>query len=70
MMKDDDIKLLRGFADRLTDKQMDICECRVTFATENGVSQKGLKFKYLFVCILKFQKFILFLKIGMNWTLA
>ena len=30
MMKDDDFKLLRGFADR----QMDNCECRVTFATE------------------------------------
>ena len=68
MMKDDDFKLLKGFADRLTDKQMDICECRVTFATDNGVSQKELK--YLFVCILKFQKFILFLKIGMNWTLT
>ena len=38
MMKDDDFKLLRGFADRrdrLTDKQTDICDCRVAFATEN-----------------------------------
>ena len=31
MMKDDDFKLLRGFCDR----QTEICECRVTFLTEN-----------------------------------
>ena len=30
MMKDDDFKLLRGFADRVTD----ICDCGVAFATE------------------------------------
>ena len=30
MMKDEDFKLLRGFADR----QTDICDCRVAFATE------------------------------------
>ena len=39
MMKDDDFKLLKGFALRLTDKQMDkqtdICDCRVAFANEN-----------------------------------
>ena len=35
MMKDDDFKLLRGFADRQTDKRTDICDCRVAFATEN-----------------------------------
>ena len=29
-MKDDDFKLLRGFADERTD----ICDCRVAFATE------------------------------------
>ena len=34
-MKDDDFKLLRSFADKLTDGQMDICECRVASATEN-----------------------------------
>ena len=38
MMKDDDFKLLKGFALRLTDKrtngQTDICHCRVAFATE------------------------------------
>ena len=34
MMKDNDFKLLRGFADRQTDKRMDIGDCRVTFATE------------------------------------
>ena len=38
MMKDDDFKLLRGFADgqtdRRTDRQTDIGDCRVTFATE------------------------------------
>ena len=38
MMKDDDFKLLRGFADKLTDGRTngrtDICDCRVAFATE------------------------------------
>ena len=36
---DDDFKLLRGFADKQTDgqtnKQTDIGDCRVAFATEN-----------------------------------
>ena len=31
MMKNDDFKLLRGFADERTD----ICDCRAAFATEN-----------------------------------
>ena len=35
MMKDDDFKLLRGFADERTDERTDICDCRVAFATEN-----------------------------------
>ena len=39
MMKDDDFKLLKGFAlrqtDGQTDKWTDICDCRVAFATEN-----------------------------------
>ena len=35
MMKDDDFKLLRGFADLQTDKRTDICDCKVAFATEN-----------------------------------
>ena len=35
MMKVDDFKLLRGFADKQTDKRTDICDCRVAFATEN-----------------------------------
>ena len=40
-MKDDDFKLLRGFmTDHHTNEQMDICECRVTFATENA-SNRG-----------------------------
>ena len=34
MMKDDDFKLLRGFDYGQTDRITDICECRVTFATE------------------------------------
>ena len=34
MMKDDDFKLLRGFADGQTNKRTDICDCRVAFATE------------------------------------
>ena len=36
MMKDDDIKSLRGFADRLTDERTDICECGVAFVTEKS----------------------------------
>ena len=34
MMKDDDFKLLRGFADERTNERTDICDCRVAFATE------------------------------------
>ena len=38
-MKDDDFKLLKGFAFRQTDERTnertDICDCRVAFATEN-----------------------------------
>ena len=34
MMKDDDFKLLRGFGDGQTNRQTDICDCRVAFATE------------------------------------
>jgi len=38
MMKDDDFKLLRGFADKRTDGRTDrrteICDCRVAFTTE------------------------------------
>ena len=35
-LKDDDFKLLRGFwlTDGQTNKQTDICECRVAFVTE------------------------------------
>ena len=40
MMKDDDFKLLRGFADGQTDRQKsertDIRDFRVAFATENA----------------------------------
>ena len=35
MMKDDDFKLLRSFADGRTDGRTDIGDCRVAFATEN-----------------------------------
>ena len=35
MMKNDDFRLLKGFASRQTDGLTDICECRVAFATEN-----------------------------------
>ena len=39
MINDVDFKLLRGFADRQRNRQMDkqtnICECSVAFATEN-----------------------------------
>ena len=37
MMEDDDLKLLRGFADGRMDEQTDICDCRVAFATEKGI---------------------------------
>ena len=36
-MKDDDFKLLRGFEGRQTNRQTDICECRVAFATEKAL---------------------------------
>ena len=35
MMKDEDFKLLKGFALRRTNRRTDICDCRVAFATEN-----------------------------------
>ena len=39
MINDDDMKLLRGFADRRTNgqtnKRTDFCDCRVAFTTEN-----------------------------------
>ena len=38
MMKDDDFKLLRGFADEQTEERTDICDCRVAFETENKYS--------------------------------
>ena len=45
MMKDDDFKLLKGFALGLMDEQMDgqtdICDSRVTFATENHCQAKS-----------------------------
>ena len=36
MIKYDDFKLLRGFADGQMDKQTDICDYRVAFATEKA----------------------------------
>ena len=40
-MKDDDFKLLWGFVDRQTykqtNRQTDICDCRVAFATEKSI---------------------------------
>ena len=42
MMKDDDFKLLRGFADGRTDERTDICDCRVAFATENALTNSSL----------------------------
>ena len=45
MTKDDDFKLLKGFALGLMDEQMDgqtdICNSRVTFATENHCQVKS-----------------------------
>ena len=43
MMKDDDFKLLKGFALGQTNKQTDICDCRVAFATEKQM-QKHIEF--------------------------
>ena len=40
-MKDDDFKLLRGLADGQMDKQTDIYDCRVAFATENMLLPKN-----------------------------
>ena len=37
MLKDDYFKLLKGFADKQTNRQTDICDCRVAFATEKGM---------------------------------
>ena len=37
MMKDDDFKLLKGFADGQMKEWTDICDCRDAFATENGM---------------------------------
>ena len=31
----DDFKLIEGFDNRRTDRQTDICDCKVVFATEN-----------------------------------
>ena len=39
MMKDADFKLLRGFADGLTDRRTDIFECTVAFVTEKWDGQ-------------------------------
>ena len=33
-MKNDDFKLLKGFADERMNTRTDICDCRVAFATE------------------------------------
>ena len=46
MMKEDDFNLLRGFADKRTDKGTDICDCRVAFATEKIKIVKIQKLKY------------------------
>ena len=53
MMRDDDFKLLRGFADgrtnERTNERTDICDCRVAFATENQKTLKGTKSRISFV---------------------
>ena len=40
---------LRGFCDRQTDRQMDICNCRVAFATENTYFNMNV-FEGVFSC--------------------
>ena len=42
MKKDEGVKLFRGFADRQTDRQTDICDCRVAFATEKSTNSLSL----------------------------
>ena len=37
MMKDEDFKLLKSFDYGWTEKQTDICEYRVTFATKKNI---------------------------------
>ena len=54
MIRDDDFKLLRGFADEQTNGQMnrrtDICDCRVAFTTENKFHiHQALMFEYRIV---------------------
>ena len=44
MMKNDDFKLLKGFASRRTDRLTDICECRVAFETESRNLKKWKKY--------------------------
>ena len=52
VMKDEGFKLLRGFAswqtDWRTNKRMDICECRVAFATENQITTHVLILSHKF----------------------
>ena len=48
MVKDDDFKLLRGFDYGQTDKQTDICDCRVAFTTEKLMFENFIMRKVLF----------------------
>ena len=50
MIKHDDFKLLRGFADKQNDGRTDTGDCRVTFATEKQfLSFFGLFYIFLFI---------------------
>ena len=57
MMKNDDFKSLKGFADGRTD----ICDCRVAFATEN---LKSLQWWWEVGTI----DSTLVLRLGLDWT--
>ena len=55
-MKDDDFKLLRGFDDRQTNKQTDICDCRVAFASEKPNIKTHMLFVRCQVSVVYFSK--------------
>ena len=58
MMKDDDFKL-KGFEDRQTDRQTDIGDCRVTFATERASKSSLYISNHISVYLILYMVFML-----------
>jgi len=58
-MEDDDLKLLRGFADGRTDERTDICDCRVAFATENQISRNNVEISSIIHCTIQMSSYFL-----------